>query len=68
MTQIRSIKGLVKTKREKDSEETLIRDISWANSEFKEEDSRSVERPLGFSILSVRFDEIEVKKFIETLS
>ena len=43
-------------------------DICWANNEFKYEEVRDTGRPLGFSILSIRYDEMEVKKMIENLS
>ena len=70
-TQIRSIKGLIKKRKEesgKESEETELKDICWANNEFKNEETRQSERPLGFSILSIRYDEMEVRNLIEGLS
>lgn len=36
----------------------------WANNELKQEEASDSGRPLGFSILSIGYDEIEVKNLI----
>ena len=66
-----NFKRLIKKRKEesgKESEETELKDICWANNEFKNEETRQSERPLGFSILSIRYDEMEVRNLIEGLS
>jgi hypothetical protein len=58
---IRSVKGYVKVRKNENDprcEEFVIKDIAWANDEFRENETNSMGRPFGFSILSNRYDEM----------
>ena len=66
VTQIRSIKAAARVK--VGEKETVLKEINWANNQYREEVCADESRQLGFSIISRRYDEVEVRKFIESLS